>query len=448
MLRLYIYDKGQYEEGQYVVLPKDVSITVKKVNPIFNLQGGGEFSEKVKLSASANRHLLGIAEHLNGETLYQTLNGKRFLLYVGGVPSMHGSVYMDNECSIEEDTFEIELAGGNTDFDDMVGNINCKDVQIMPDEPQEEDYDTYAEYDAAHRNWEKEMSALYIGECLTKFKVEYTQRRGSVHVVVRQRWKDNDPDEGRETVVNKRIEKTDIGSAKTVLEYELPSKGLFRFEGANFSQEYVNTPNKKQFFCNVRVCGQRYIPVDSQGNTVEGDNPDVIDDWEEQRAYMSSDGATGSTLDNYGVWNTWGMAPSFFVLYFLEKLFSQLGLKYDISKLMEIEDLRRLAFVNTNPRFDMEVGDGAPERSLYYESIDFSIDEESLQNAANGWTPGSVFDITPHIKVMTSGRYDSPMDALLAEQFFGKGYKFEGADIDIDSLTKQNATFMNKLFEQ
>ena len=115
-------------------------------------------------------------------------------------------------------------------------------------------------------------------------------------------------------------------------EYDLniPRKETLKPTTYNVSMPY--SPSNP--FCNMRRCWQKMVKTGSDENA----------SWNKTREYEVSEASEQ------------GSAPSFYVLYWLRQLFGSLGnggIPIMENQLNDIEDFKRLAFVNTNPCFEV-----------------------------------------------------------------------------------------------
>ena len=111
---------------------------------------------------------------------------------------------------------------------------------------------------------------------------------------------------------------------------DLSSEGLTEVDCINTDNPYDDSHP----YCNVALCYQRYgyEKKDTAGNvtTDYGSEPEAQRGYE----YMPADRLNS--------------APNFYVIYWIRALMKHLGIHIEENQMMDVEDLRRLFFVNTD----------------------------------------------------------------------------------------------------
>ena len=116
-------------DGKWAVLDDDGSVDIENNSPVWG--EGNSFSLPFELDIEANRHILGNADQITGQSVYEVLDGKRAVLYTLGIPVYYGKIKMDDEVELSEGKVDITLVSGNLTFDEMIDGMNCQDVELM-----------------------------------------------------------------------------------------------------------------------------------------------------------------------------------------------------------------------------------------------------------------------------------------------------------------------------
>ena len=267
-------------DNQFIALPDDTEISIEASNPIFSDAGAKTYLFEIPVESL--RYIIGNADEIYGESLYDVLEGKRAAIYIDGVPFFFGVVNLEDEISIEDGKIAVSIASGNLEFAQMIGGMNCRDVELKDEIEVGWVYDSYV------MNVEK------------------------------------NPD-FRMTFFKNNLDLT--------FKYDFPYN-IVAVRNTNILEGY---PHAK--YCNIRRCygiGNKAL-VDSyiSSNDVSGS---VL---KTEKASMTSSQDVLSL--EYGGLNS-GLC--FYVLYFIECLAHKLGLSIKENCLSDIEDACRLAFVN------------------------------------------------------------------------------------------------------
>ena len=119
-------------------------------------------------------------------------------------------------------------------------------------------------------------------------------------------------------------------------------KGTFynTITGKDETIDFINTDSPyddNHPYCNIALCYQKY------GYTVTTE--------ENGNKYTHNDYSSSPSAERgYEVMpaNRVNSAPNFYVIYWLKSLMKHLGIHIEENQMMDVEDLRRLFFVNTN----------------------------------------------------------------------------------------------------
>ena len=259
------------------VLSDNESIDITLNSQVWDADAGS-FSETLSLPIEQNLHILGNLASMRGCDVYRLLWGRRFRLFAEGVLIFYGVIHLDEEVEIKDNAVEIELASSTLEWDDLIADLDCRDVPLK--------------------------DRIVLGDAISSeqeilFYVDYDRRLRDHEYGTYSGWTHH----------------TNIQSIDRVIFPQLmfPSN--------------INTKNPYPAakFCNINICWQK---EDSGGNKLRG-----------------------YEVGQYSRTNT---SPCFYVLYFFDCLFKYLNISVLRNDLNGVEDLRRLAFVNTACFFDID----------------------------------------------------------------------------------------------
>lgn len=246
-------------DGKWAVLGDGDSVNIENNSPVWG--EGNSFSLPFELDIEANRHILGNADQITGESVYKVLDGKRAVLYTLGIPVYYGKIKMDDEVELSEGKVDVTLVSGNLTFDEMIEGMNCQDVPLT--------------------------DSFEIGTELRAIRFDFRATEAETH--------------------------PQLGPVVSY-DYEVEPKRYTKMYNRN-GQSTVNVanpyPDKK--YCNVPVCTQK------------GEEKDYL-------VFEADRTASGIC---------------FYVLYFFECLFKLLKIDVQRNDLLELDDMKRLAFFST-----------------------------------------------------------------------------------------------------
>lgn len=115
-------------DNQFIALPDSTEISIEASNPIFSDAGAKTYLFEVPVESL--RYIIGNADEIYGESLYDVLEGKRAEIYIDGVQFFSGVVNLEDEISIEDGKMAVSIASGNLEFAQMIEGMNCRDVEL------------------------------------------------------------------------------------------------------------------------------------------------------------------------------------------------------------------------------------------------------------------------------------------------------------------------------
>lgn len=335
-LALEVFDLATKENpkptgSQYAVLAPDATIPITDTSEIF--ADGDVWSYDFTLNVHANAHLFGTAGDIHGSRLHEQINKRKARLWVEGVPLYLGYLKLGDEAEVDaEGNVDVSFESGQKTFDELIEGAKANQVPMMSD----------VRFGLAL--WTKRWSHVRLKlEASVKFKKNGGVSDAGVlehtpHAVIIG-------DDDKELTVFDVDGENDMNSAQQYPRMVFP-KGRFDNLKTGVDNEPINELNTDSPYtededgtpthpyCNIALCYQKYDykKTDKDGNeTINyAEEPEAQRDYE----YMPA--------------NRVNSAPNFFVIYWLRCLMKHLGIYVEENQMMNVEDLRRLFFVNTN----------------------------------------------------------------------------------------------------
>lgn len=280
-------------DGKWAVLSEGDSVNIENNSPVWG--EGNSFSLPFELDIEANRHILGNADQITGQSVYEVLDGKRAVLYTLGIPVYYGKIKMEDEVELSEGKVDVTLVSGNLTFDEMIDGMNCQDVELL--------------------------DRIVIGERVTEFSI-YIEKTSDVNI---------------------------NGNASGYF----PSRFMW-MSSNGVSTANVATPYPDAKYCNTRIC--YLIPEKNQEGedlgheTLYYGTTPVDMTIPLKKVYNPEMYARNVVLD----YDRSMSGICFYVLYFLDCLFAKLGFSFDNTGISYMEDMKRLAFCNARCGYDEE----------------------------------------------------------------------------------------------
>lgn len=308
-------DNPRPSTSQFATLPDDTTITITDTSEVF--ASGDVWSYSFTLNVKANAHILGSVGDLHGSRLHEVLNKRRARLWVEEIALYMGYLKLDNEAEVDEEgNIDVKFESGQKTFDQLIDGGKANQVPMFSDVP--------------------------IGMALWRKRwVRYTMKL--------QMW-------------------LSVKTTGDDVAYSVPFPYIFECDGENdenSTQEYprmvyprgeflnretwltehINCLNTDRPydedengvplipFCNTALCYQKQDYLRKNENGVEyedySSSPEPVRGYE----YMPADRVNS--------------APNFYVIYWLRCLMKHIGIHIEENQMMDVEDLRRLFFVNT-----------------------------------------------------------------------------------------------------
>lgn len=305
--------------SKYAALPENTVITVTDTSEIF--ASGDVWTHQFTLNARANAHILGSAAELHGARLHEQLHGRRARLWAEGLPLYMGYLKLGDEAEVDsKGNIDVTLESGHKTFEEMVSGAKANQVPMMSDVM------------IGMALWRKRWTHFRV-------KLEATARVDSGAFTAKGDVTHSDGDE----VFDFSYDGEEDGNSVQEYPRMVYPKGHFasRDGGLDWNENCLNTDwpyDEGHPYCNVALCYQKYgyVKKDQDGNvtTDYGGEPEAQRGYE----YMPADRVNS--------------APNFFVIYWIKALMKHIGIYIEENQMEEVEDLRRLFFVNTKCAYE------------------------------------------------------------------------------------------------
>ena len=354
-LTIFINDKP-------MALPDDFSIDIEDKNPVFN--DTEMFSYPFSIPLEGNRWLVKNIDDIRAAVRAVNLEHLPTRIHADGLPFRSGTLVMQDEEEIT-DSLSMNIDAGTQSFSELISNLDCRDIPVK--------------------------DTIIIGEKIGNVRVDIeSDPVVNVRVHIDGNKHKSDRDETRtiqaaHLSVSKVLEPQALGFSypASCNEYTSTSDGHYVGDAISCGsksypngnnvvipqkadgKDYINTAasygetdnaGRAATYCNARVC-YKHHGIDDEGNTSD--------------STIEMKDCTWTNEDLYPYWVLDANRPQsgicFYVLYFLDCLFAHLGVTFDKSALLEIEDLKHLCFFTTVCAYDtME----HPHHGTYYSEND------------------------------------------------------------------------------
>lgn len=340
-----------YANGVPLALNDDFSLNIELNNPVFN--DTEMFSYPVLLPLDGNRHLLKNMDDTQSDVRPIQVEHTPMQLVADGISLANGMAIVQEDETLD-DGLSLNIDAGTHSFQELIGDLKCDEVKIP-----------------SHFH-----NQLLIGEKIDEVNV---QVRYDTAVSIQYAGKKGDKKFG--SVGNGRHVSATISPQALGFSYPARCEEEGTIHAAKLDttrvypkgnkrkmpkviESYINVKDAYPVkpFCNARVCYTHY-DLEEDGTT-------------SSRVVVAPLATDGDKMyeDNGKLWVLEADRPQsgicFYVLFFLDCLFENLGVTFDKSALMDIGDLQRLCFFTTKCAYDTE--------PLYYGSV-YGPDDKEVQ---------------------------------------------------------------------
>lgn len=323
-----------------LTLPDDFSLDIDDQNPLFN--DNEMYSYPVQMPMEGNRFLLGNIDDPANIQRPVELEHTKMRILVDNQPFRSGTLVTSEDEEIDG-ALTMNISASEHSIDDLIGDLTCQDVPLM----------------------DKILIGEKIGQMKASIKYKY-------HVKVTYEGKKGDSDVYPEALDSAELEFSPqalgfscpgecytTGSKEEAIQDKTVSyddgnkitKPKIKTSYINVSDEY---PTAK--YCNARVCYYHH-GIDDDGETTDG---------------LNDPAKTGGPENKYPYWvldaDRQQSGICFYVLYFLDCLFNHLGVSFDNSELLKVEDMRRLCFFTTHCKYDEELK--YPNKVPFFDNVE------------------------------------------------------------------------------
>lgn len=342
-LALEIFDIDGKGGSKYAHLEENASITITDTSEIF--ASGDVWSHSFTLNTHANTHIFGTSGEMHGSRLHEQINKRRARLWVEGLPLYMGYLRLDDEVEVNEDgDVDVTFESGQKTFEELIEGGKANQVPMMSD----------VRFGIAL--WRKRW--VHVGYQMTAEAV-FSDGSRSKAVKVKRKLTGYEMQQNADDSV---IDFISEGERNPLQEYPrmVFPQGSFKKIGSGETEtiDLVNTDHPyddEHPYCNVALCYQKqgYERYKNENDKTETYN-DYGSEPEAMRGYETMPA------------NRVNSAPNFYVIYWIRSLMKHLGIVIEENQMMDVEDLRRLFFVNTkceykDPKY---VRSGEPEDGI------------------------------------------------------------------------------------
>lgn len=336
-------------DGHELALKPDLTIDIEDKNPLFN--DTEMFSYPFEMPFDGNRVLLKNMDDPDSDLRPVDIERKPVVVISEGLPVRSGVVITQEDETLESG-MSMNIDASTRSFDDLIGDLECRDVPLKD------------EIQIGEKIGNVHVSASYSYTVKLHYKSDKKDEWTNIPVT------DTDSAEGtfepqalgfswpgicqvtgdkQKAVENTAKQRTYPDGKTVIVPREVKNRSCSTF--INVSSEYgstVNSPYKDKKgitigwpFCNARIC-YKHMGLNDDGTTSD--------------SIIAMKDSSNQYEDNYPYWvldaDRQQSGLCFYVLYFLDCLFAHLGVSFDKSALLEIEDFKHLVFFTTHCKYD------------------------------------------------------------------------------------------------
>lgn len=330
-----------------MALPDDFSIDIEDKNPVFN--DTEMFSYPFSIPLEGNRWLVKNIDDIRAAVRAVNLEHLPTRIHADGLPFRSGTLVMQDEEEIT-DSLSMNIDAGTQSFSELISNLDCRDIHVkdtiiigekignvrvdIESDPvvkvrvhidggkHKDDRDETRTIQAAHLSVSKVLEPQALGFSYPASCNEYTSTSDGHYVGDAISGGSKSYPNGNNVVIPQKADGKDY---------------------INTAASYGETDNagRAATYCNARVC-YKHHGIDDEGETSD--------------STIKMEDCKWTNEDLYPYWVLDANRPQsgicFYVLYFLDCLFAHLGVTFDKSALLEIEDLKHLCFFTTVCAYD------------------------------------------------------------------------------------------------
>lgn len=330
--------------SSYAVLPEDASITITDTSEIF--ASGDVWSHSFTLNVYANAHIFGSAGDVHGARLHDQIHKRRARLWVDGVALHLGYLKLDDEAEVDgEGNVDVSFESGQKTFEEMIEGTSAQEVStgdvvigVALNRKRVVDFDNSVTFrlDGLKAFANKDDRLKGVDTCL--FSDFQPGVPPDVTVTpYAQRWPKLVKSHGE--VLDSAGDAEDIDYTNVQTPYDGPAHP----------------------FCNINIC-YPFKSISKSGEDEAGRGYTV----RLAHGKPTVDGGDGQTRFNN--------APNFYLLYFIDRLFKDLGIHISENQTLDVEDMRRVFMLNYGCHYE-EIEN---ENSYYHNTEHTTPDSQGM----------------------------------------------------------------------
>lgn len=333
--------------GKPLTLNDDFSLPIEESSPLFYKTD--MFSLPVPIPLEGNRHVVKNMEVPQADMRPTDLEWEPVRIIADGMPFKSGTVRISDGEDIR-DALTLNVDAAAQSFDDLIGDLECQDVPLK--------------------------DKIQVGEKIGNIKVDvnYAYKvRVHYHSDKKDEW-DEYPYEDTDETISGVFEPQALGfsfpgicKVTGTKQEAAPGDGKEGSERTYAKGNKVKVPKVLQSFINVTdaypekpYCNAR-IAYMHHGLNDDGTTSDALPEMDKIDS--------SAREEHYPYWVLDADRPQsglcFYVLYFLECLFTHLDVSYDLSALTDIEDMKHLCFFTTHHKYYTEVAHGSESQPFF-----------------------------------------------------------------------------------
>lgn len=342
-----------------VALPDDFSIDIEDQNPVFN--DTEMFSYPFSIPLDGNRWLVKNIEDVHAAVKAVNMEHLPTRIHADGLPFRSGTLVMQDDEEIT-DSLSMNIDASTQSFSELISDLQCRDIpvkdQIIIGEKignvRVDIWSNPIVHVSLHSDGKKggkNTSATVTSDPLRVSKVLEPQALGFSYPASCMEWLFNSTRYHKGDAIVKGAISYSSSNVTLNVPQETPNGNYINTSAAYGETDGAGRPAT---YCNARICYKHHA-VDKEGKT----SSDLIE----------MDKCSWTNGDLYPYWVLEANRPQsgicFYVLYFLDCLFAYLGVTFDKSALLEVEDLKHLCFFTTVCGYDTIEH---PHHGDYYEA--------------------------------------------------------------------------------
>lgn len=348
--------------SKYAMLDDDASITITETSEI--LANGDVWSMSFSLNVHANAHIFGTSGEIHGGRLHDQIHKRRARLWVEGIPLYLGYLLLDDETDVDADgNVDVKFESGQKTFSAQIEGSNAQEVSVGDvvigvalNRKRVSNINS-----SANPIFEDEAPFHAVSFTLDGLE-GYAEKKNELQDAYKATYS-----YGPRTYTKSTSHVTGNFPAKTPHVQRWPklvkSYGkIFNVEWGEETIDYTNVQtayDDSHPFCNINICYPLKVKNDEGEEVVT-------------RGYTVRLAHGKDTTDGGDYQTRFNNAPNFYLLYFIDRLFRDLGITIEENQAKGVEDLRRVFMLNYG---------------CHYEEIEDEYDESNSSELNSHATP-------------------------------------------------------------